>query len=337
VPVRALETSLTYPEVHLRHYEGQIAMVANALLYTGDTVLPDSYRHHLGLDPHNPRTTNVSPDFTRIPHRNRPTDTLRGNFYHLDSQNSGHYGHLMTEVMSRLWGWSAAKEAIPDLKAIFRIRYPGEREPNLEQRLFGAFGIEPDDIVWIDHPVVLESVVAATPMWHNSVPHYVHPGIAEVWQRLGRGLADPSAPEYPKIFVSRKSQQKNRSCRNAAEVEKVFAAHGFEIVYPETYDLSIQAGIFAKARVVAGFGGSGMFNIMHSQNASNMIVLNSESYTARNEHLYASVLGCDSDYFWSRADVAHPEGGWSEEAYYAGWEFDFARNGADLQDLLSRV
>jgi hypothetical protein len=64
------------------------------------------------------------------------------------------------------------------------------------------------------------------------------------------------------------------------------------------------------------------------------VVLNHESYTARNEHLYAAVLGCTEHYFWSPADIAHPTNGWSADAYYSGWEFDFERNLDQLTRLL---
>ncbi len=142
-------------------------MVSNQLLYTGSTILPDSFRHSLGKDPINPVAIRSGGDFARIPSRYHPTETLRGNFYHLDSENSGHFGHLMTEQLSRLWGWPEAKRQIPDLKLVFRIRHANERKPVLEQRLFTAFGVAPEDIIWIDRPMYLESLVAATPMWHN--------------------------------------------------------------------------------------------------------------------------------------------------------------------------
>ena len=148
-------------------------MVSNQLLYTGSTILPDSFRHSLGKDPINPIIVRSGGDFARIPRR-YPPGSCAGNYYHLDSENSGHFGHLMTEQLARLWGWPE-QEQIPDLKLVFRIRYPNERKPVLERRLFTAFGVAPEDIVWIDRPIYFESVVAATPMWHNPVPHYVHP------------------------------------------------------------------------------------------------------------------------------------------------------------------
>ena len=59
-----------------------------------------------------------------------------------------------------------------------------------------------DDIVTVNEPVYLESVVSASPMWHNQVPHYVHPEMSTVWRRLAEGLIEATAPTYDRIFVS---------------------------------------------------------------------------------------------------------------------------------------
>ena len=68
---------------------------------------------------------------------------------------------------------------------------------------------------------------------------------------------------------------------------------------------------FREARVVAGFGGSAMFNLMYAENLEGVILLNQEAYIARNEHLFTSLTGGEVHYFWSRPDVEHPEGGFS--------------------------
>lgn len=340
VPVSDLDMTFTVPALKLRHYEGRIGMVSNALLFSEEMILPDSFRHHRTPGLINPAVTNVNRDFALIPERVLPHTSRQGTFYHLDCENSGHYGHLVTEVMSRLWGWDLAKRQSPELQAIFRIRYPNERDPLLERRLFSAFGIDEADITWTSEPTWLESLYAATPMWHNAVPHYVHPDIQDIWQRVSSGLTRSVVREQEpsdRVFVSRRATAGNRSCRNAPEVEAVFTEHGFSVIYPEELDLAQQAYLFRDARVVAGFGGSGLFNIFNSQALEHLVVLNHESYTARNEHLYAAVLGCTEHYFWSPADIAHPTNGWSAEAYYSGWEFDFERNLDQLTQLLKSL
>jgi capsular polysaccharide biosynthesis protein len=181
-------------------------------------------------------------------------------------------------------------------------------------------------------------VVSATPMWHNAEPHYVHPGIAEVWARIGAGLAqhESAVATGPRIFVSRSDATANnaRICRNLKDVERRFAARGFTIVYPEQHPLPDQARLFREARVVAGFGGSALFNVMHTRRLEALVVLNNSSYFARNEHLFASVKGGESHYFWSPPDVP-PEDPLSRDALRTSWEFDVAGLGDDLDRLLA--
>lgn len=336
VPIPWLPERMTYPPMHLRHYEGRIAFIGNTLLHTERSILPDSFRWHLEDNTRNPRIKTVSPSFALIPDNLQPKETLTGNFYQLDPQWPGHFGHIMTEVVSRLWGWDEAKKRIPDLKAIFRVKNLNVRDP-VERRLFLAYGIADEDIVPVDRPMYLTSLVSATTMWHNAVPHYVHPALVGVWDRLGGNMIDPNAAVYDRIFVSRTDRWRRRRCRNTREVEQFFESHGFTVIYPEQLDLSTQAGIFVSTPIIAGFGGSAIFNVMFSKNLKTLILLSHEAYTARNEHLYSSLLGCSVHYFWSPPDIPHPENGWSRKAFDGGWEFDFARNQKSLEVLLASL
>ncbi|HET6693052.1 MAG TPA: hypothetical protein VFG97_02000 [Pedococcus sp.] len=94
---------------------------------------------------------------------------------------------------------------------------------------------------------------------------------------------------------------------------------------------------FREARVVAGFGGSAMFNLMYAEQLEGGILLNQEAYTVRNGHLFTSLTGGEVHYFWSRPDLEHPERGFGREAFRADWDFDFERNGADLDAVVARL
>lgn len=334
VNINNIDETFSVPDLQLRHYQGKIGVISNSLIISDLDILPDSFKFPTAKFLNNVKLVNVSEDFAQIPSSLIPNKSIKGSFYHVDSSNSGHFGHLLGEVLACLWGWDKAKLLNPDLKLLFRIRFPNERIPSLEIALFRAYGILDTDIVWIDEPVWVENLIAAAPMWQNQIPHFVHPEIQGTWDRISDSLVDDSAPSYDKVFISRATNLSDRSCRNIREVEQFFARHDFTILCPETLSLPEQATIFRHARVVAGFGGSGLFNIIHARNLENLIVLNHEAYTARNEHLFSSVIGCQVDYFWSTPDIAHPVNGWSQQAYVSQWEFDFERNGTDLGNLL---
>jgi hypothetical protein len=128
LPVDNLETTISYPELHLREYTGRVGLVAQGLLVTDDLALPDSFRWHQQPDPRNPAAINANPDYLRVKVNDLPSETMAGTYYLLDNSFYGHFGHLMTEVVSKLWGWDLAKAEFPDLKAIYRTRYNWERE-----------------------------------------------------------------------------------------------------------------------------------------------------------------------------------------------------------------
>lgn len=338
VEIKGLDTQLEYPDLTLRHYTGRLAWSTHSLVYSAGSILPESFSHHLEPTLRNSRLLNVDTQFSVVPPELRPTQSLQGNYYFIDSPFPGHFGHITTEALSRLWGWDRAKAELPDLKAVFRTRFPNERIPGLELDLYRAYGITEDDIVWVEQPTWLESLVGVTPMWHNAAPHYVHPAMQQVWQRISDRLVADSEPTGTgeRIFVSRKSDLA-RSCRNTRDLEALFDRYGFTIVYPEDHSLRQQARIFAEAKVVAGLAGSAMFNVFNCQQLEHLIVLAHEAYTARNEHLFAALLGGQVDYFWSRPDISHPAGSWTTEAFRSPWEFDFDRNQDELEELLKQL
>lgn len=326
---------LEVPASRIRLYQGDIRMVERCLLTVETSILPESFRFMYAEEPPNPRLVPLGPHFATIDRDwNYTWEALEGTYYHVDSSNSGHFGHLTTEVISRLWGWDAAKELFPDLKLLFRIRHPGERPPTLELQLFEAFGIDAEDVVWAPVPVRVDAMVAASPLWHNAAPYFVNPLIKETWNRMSASLVGDLGALPERIFVSRRDASSNRRCRNIAEVEELFTSRGFSVLYPEDYPLAEQATRFAAAKVIAGFAGSALFNLMYSINAEQVIVLSHEAYTARNEHLFGAVLGCDVHYIWSPPDTPHPEGDWTEEAYYSSWACDLEATKRALNTIL---
>lgn len=339
-PAPPLATELPYPVAEVRRYEGPVQVFAGrAYAVHGRSVLPESFRWHLTDRPTNVSLRDTHPEFARLRQHAREGTRRRldGSYYYLDYSNTGHYGHLMTEAVARLWGWHAAKAADPDLRLLLglhrRRRTPPERRP--ESVLLPAFGVDLDDVVWLEDDVEVTSLVGMTPLWHNAVPHYVHPAIRDTWDRLRTGLLEqPGAVSRSseRIFVSRRDG--NRPVHNVDVVEQLFAEAGYTIVSPGGMSMPEQAATFSNARVVAGFGGTGMFNLAFAEHLETIVVLNHTAYDARNEELFAAALGADSHFFWSEPDLRHPGGGRSYEAFQSAWTFDVERNGEELRALL---
>ncbi|HEY7044999.1 MAG TPA: glycosyltransferase 61 family protein [Nocardioidaceae bacterium] len=327
---------LDYPELTLRHYRGDLMSMGSMLLTAESTILPESFRwpHRSKLGQASVRS--AGPHFSTVP-RVKGAPILEGDYYFLDCLFSGHFGHLLTEVVCRLWGWEAARRELPNVKALFHTNPRRGRHGALERKLFAAYGVPEADLVSTDRPVRLRSVVGASPMWHNAPPFYVHPDIQETWARLTSGLLDGRPPaEHERIFVSRGDDLNRRRCRNQPEVERFFADRGFHVFYPERLPLEEQVALFAGARVVAGFGGSAMFNMLHCRRLEKTIVISHNSYEARNENLFMSVLGGELHYFWQESDVSLTGGATNRQKRRSSYAFDFENYGTDLARVISQ-
>lgn len=329
------DTTFAYSNRTLRRYDTEVSLGDTMLATIDNTVLPSSFRFPWSGSDVNGALVNITKEFATRQSSAHDTVSLPGAFYDLSPSVPGHFGHIMTESVAKLWGWDEARKRDPRVRAICRVP-AADHDPVVERTLFTAFGIDEADIEWVDSDVVVDSFVSASLLWQNFATHHFHPAIRETWNRLRRELvvADENAPQ--KIFVSRTLSSTNRSCRNAAEVEALFERNGFVVVNPETLSVSEQAGLFGNADVVAGFAGSGMFSMLYAEHLTNVLVLSQDSYTARNEFLYATALADQVDYFWSKADIAHGTR-FSEEAFHSPWEFDLALHETCLTDLLQQI
>ena len=261
------------PPVSLREYHDVLCLPGQVALQE-NLVLPDTFRHHKDPVIWNRFLPDASERFAQVPSTGTPL-RLRGAYFYLDSEWPGHFGHCMTEQMSRLWAWPQAKALFPDLKALLALKEGATGLTAFERGIFASAGIHERDIVLMDGPVQVEHLVAATPMF--SMPKYVHPDIEDTWRAVGDALvAGASERDWPqRIFCSRRIAK--RACSNVDEVEGLFRGQGFEVVYPEDFPLADQVRLFREAEVVAGFAGSGLFTLSLSDSPKRVIMISSKT------------------------------------------------------------
>jgi capsular polysaccharide biosynthesis protein len=338
------------PPMSVRSYRDALVL-PHQIAIQDNLILPESYRHN-----QRPRLTNrglhdLSQNFATI----KPfpsTESIRqlpGRYFHLDAEWRQHYGHLLTEQLSRLWAWPALKHQIPELKAVISLKRGHDHLEPWEQAIFSAAGIDPEDIAIIDAPTKVEELIGATPML--SAPDYIDPRIETLWNRVGDALRDTSDRCEPAlrspdaaagnpggpIFVTRPPTSKTRPCHNQAEVEDYFRNSGFQVIQPELHPVSEQLRIFDEAPIVAGFAGSAMFNLMFRRDPVSVVLLRPSSYTSVNEYLISAVRGNTLTIIDSVPDKDHPANKWSWEAFYSGFTFDFDREGRRLHEVLDQL
>ncbi len=324
------------PKMTLRRYDAPVCSRGQVVTSQG-LLLPDTFRF-----PTSPRMTNIyveeeAPRFGHVRRDVSEPEDLPGVWFHLDSEWPGQFGHMMTERMGRIWAWRQVQEAHPDVQVLMT---PHDRPPHdfhpYELELFDAWGISTDDIRLFDDPVRPEVLYSATSMF--SLSAYVHPELTEVWRTAGDRLAARARVSTcpPRLFVTR-PQSLKRACHNAADVELLFERHGFVVLRPEELSLAEQVVMVRSADVVGGFVGSGLFTLALCPEPKKLFTVGPDSYTARNEQLIAAALGHSVVASWSRADIPHPPGSWSQEAFFSDFAFDPDREGVFLEEQLARL
>lgn len=324
-----------------RHFEAppmQLREYADVVCWPGQVVtqqnvlLPETFRHLRRTRLTSRWVEEAGPLHGRVRHKGGGQTPLEGTYFHLDSEYRGHFGHAMTEQISRLWAWQEAKRREPELKALLLTNRHRTTIEEWEYRLFEAAGVAREDLVLADGPVRVTRLLAATPMF--SQPDYVHPELVELYRRIGDDLAaDAPERDYPaRIFCSRRLAK--RACNNTSEVEEFFAARGFEIVFPEEHPLGEQVQMFRSAEHVAGFAGSAMFTAAFVPVPTRLTLVSSTGYWAQNEFLIAAVLGHQADVAWSRPDLTREAGYHGRDLLQSTWTFDPDREGRFLDELL---
>ncbi|MGO4362114.1 DUF563 domain-containing protein [Terrabacter sp. 2TAF16] len=332
-----VQSRLAVPEMVLRRYDAPTC--SRGQIVTRDDILfPETFRQSWMERIANVYVVERAPRFGTVRRDISAPDGLPGAWFHLDSEWPGHFGHLVTEQVSRMWAWERVRELEPDVKVLLTLQH--DREPAVlapfEIDILGAFGITPEDIHVFTAPCRPERLYTSTGMF--SLPRFVHPSMAAIWNRVGdHVVASAEKRERPRrIFVSRRPSLK-RSCHNVAEVEAFFVDRGFEVVHPEDHPLAEQVAFFRAAETIAGFAGSGLFSLAFCRTPKRVFALGPDAYTARNEYLISALRGHDLTAVRSRSDLEHPEGSWTQQAFASSFTFDLDDEGRFLAERLDRA
>jgi capsular polysaccharide biosynthesis protein len=331
---RRMPAEFKVPAMALRRYD-DVVCAPHQVLIKDSYLIPDTFRHPANARLTNHLLTDLTPLFAAYPRRLDAPARLRGEYFYLGSEYPQLFGHVLTEQLSRLWAWRAAKLIHPRLKALVPLRSRAGRLTSFERQIFTAAGVDTADIVTPSGPVRVDHLLAASPMLVN--PQYIHPEIAVQWDEVGDSLdAMAAVADTPaKLFVSRKRAHAKRTCRNADDVEAIATRFGFTVVYPEDHSLPQQVRMFRKAEAIAGYAGSGLFTLAFCPEPTRLILLSSENYTARNEYLIASVRGHPIDLVWCPAEHPFVDGVWTRAAFQSDYRVDLERDGDHLEGLFA--
>ena len=166
-----------------------------------------------------------------------------------------HYGHFITETLSRLWLASEVKSYD------HLVAYPfifGSITPLKPYQLYflKLLGIDDPVIQPLKKPCYFEKITIPEQGWviNSSVNENIKPLYRKIRDAHLSNITSKS-----KIFLSRNDAGYQR-IRNVIEVEALFKKRGFDIVYPEKLSIQEQLSRYANCEVMSGFSGTALHN-----------------------------------------------------------------------------
>jgi capsular polysaccharide biosynthesis protein len=141
-----------------------------------------------------------------------------------------------------------------------------------------------------------------------------------------------TARDHKKIFVSRRINGQQTGSRNLAEEPQLvegFSAKGFTIIEPANMTVTEQISAFSRAEIIAGLGGSGMFNTVFCKPGTQIIDIESGTlFINAHANLFSSV-GLDYSIIIGREDPT------DTRKYHKRWSIDVAKTLHAVDQLLS--
>jgi len=204
-----------------------------------------------------------------------------------------HFGHFLLETLSRFFIFSQMGSFD---WYVFHVT-PEFKKRHLDlpfiKDVFSVFGIDSEKIIFIkeatgfDKLIVPYNLFVINKMMHP-MQRWVYDFIRVASRRKDIGVI------HDKIYLSRK-HIKYRGVENEAEIEDVFAARGYKVLYFEGMPFLDQVWYVSHARVVGGFSGSALHHSVFMQSGASIVNMGTPhppSYSA--DRVFPNQELCDS-------------------------------------------
>ena len=210
-----------------------------------------------------------------------PAKSLQGRGLYLGHYMGGHYGHFITEGLSTFWVFEDYPAKVFDYFVFHPFAFGTEISAYARDCL-EWFGITLDKIVFAgDQRLSFSELVVPERLFRLN--HSAD--VRSRWTYQTIAAAAPLPGSTPsRIYLSRRKfsrRQFDRVVANEIEVENVFRAYEFEIVYPETLAFPVQVSLCNCASVIAGISGSGLHNSVFMKSGTFLIELGDPRYSGR--------------------------------------------------------
>ena len=263
-------------------------------VYDSDGQLLRSAAYFRGLPtPHFP----LEGEATDLHRRTLPVAPLSYRYY-FAGHLTGHYGHFLFSVISRLW---ALPNPVPaDMKLVLLNSANAAEifQLTFAKEIFGALGISVENIAVFRDPIQFSELIVAEAAIEEN--HQAYPQFAELCHRIGTQLLDVKRQvKYSRpVFLSKRFVKSGvHHVTNEAIFCNILERHGIQVVSPECLSFGEQIRIWAEAPTIGGIFGSMLHTSVFMPNRR-YVALNPEVWINSNQILIDKINGNDGRVFF---------------------------------------
>jgi hypothetical protein len=191
--------------------------------------------------------------------RARGVTRLRGRTLFLGTFMN-HYGHFITESLSRYWGPEPAEHFDHLVSYTFVHNMGRPFVQRFHRYLTNLLGIPIKRVRFLRDPVRYDEIVVPEQLWIYD--QHANERLRKLYRRIIDRHAGPRSSG--RVFLSRASYAGAR-LSNILAIENTFARFGFKVVYPEEISIQRQLALYANCEVLASLSGSGMHNCLFAR------------------------------------------------------------------------
>ena len=171
-----------------------------------------------------------------------------------------HYGHFITESLSRYWGPEPAERF--DHLVSYNFVHNGGRPfvQRFHRHLTDILGIPIKRVRFLREAVRYDEIVVPEQLWIYD--QHANERLRGIYARITDRHAGPKTSG--RVFLSRANYPGAR-LSNILAIEKTFASFGFKVLYPEELPIQRQLALYANCEILASPSGSGMHNCLFTR------------------------------------------------------------------------
>jgi capsular polysaccharide biosynthesis protein len=174
----------------------------------------------------------------------------------------GHYGHFITETLSRCW--SLASYNTYDHYIFYKFMF--KQWEVFHDFFLQSVGIPREKILFLDAEAIFDDIDVPEQLWIMNGR-----GNAALTQFYARFGARPRGSRRLFLSLDPSGPSLRSRLANMGEVEDIFREYGFEILYPEALDPGRQMEAYNNAAILAGFSGSALHNCIFAPRGCQVI------------------------------------------------------------------